>query len=647
MDDIMMPETCRKDRKGVDRMETVKFWLAGDCEQVLEGTRLVCNRLGACLDEAGVQLRAKKSDCLEVCREAGVLTVKYSILPEFFRGLAIAIHQLRVGEEKAILERRCFDTCGAMLDVSRNMVMTVETVKDFIQLMALMGYNMLMLYTEDTYEMEKYPYFGYMRGAYTKEEIRQIDAYAAIFGLELIPCIQTLSHLTTALRWPYAKPFANTASTLYVGKEETYSFIEDMLLTVKDCFTSRRVHIGMDEAGDISLGKRLKVEGYTSGLELMTEHLQKVCALAEKHGLEPMMWSDMFYKFGHLGGDYDATSRMPEGLAEQIPQNIEMVYWDYCMEDSAVTDLFLQRHARDLGRKTLFAGGIWTWNRLVPNYDKTFTTARSQLRACKNAGVKEVFVTQWSATCGMCDIYAILPGLQIWAEECYHDCVSDAQLASGFEICTGCRLEDFLALGLDEFSQTEKDAYMLEGCFCINSSVQHFYNDILQGLFDKTLSGYDFAGHYSRCLEQLKRLPAMGKYEPVFEKGRVLAEILRIKSTLGPEMTEAYRKEDKQALAGHMRKLEELLGWYKRYHALAYETWHSQYKPFGWEGCDMILGGVEARVNSAIHRLDDYLQGRTEALPELEAERLYYNGIEKPLMETGSLRPIWSAGTAW
>ena len=272
MDDIMMPETCRKDRKGVDRMETVKFWLAGDCEQVLEGTRLVCNRLGACLDEAGVQLRAKKSDCLEVCREAGVLTVKYSILPEFFRGLAIAIHQLRVGEEKAILERRCFDTCGAMLDVSRNMVMTVETVKDFIQLMALMGYNMLMLYTEDTYEMEKYPYFGYMRGAYTKEEIRQIDAYAAIFGLELIPCIQTLSHLTTALRWPYAKPFANTASTLYVGKEETYSFIEDMLLTVKDCFTSRRVHIGMDEAGDISLGKRLKAEGYTSGLELMTEH---------------------------------------------------------------------------------------------------------------------------------------------------------------------------------------------------------------------------------------------------------------------------------------------------------------------------------------------------------------------------------------
>ena len=628
-------------------MNIVKFWLTGDTELLLEGTQLVCGRLGACLSEDGVEIRAKKSDRLEVCRENGVLTVKYSILPEFFRGLAICIHQLRVGDEKTVLEYRCFDTCGAMLDVSRNMVLTVETVKDFIQLMALMGYNMLMLYTEDTYEMEKYPYFGYIRGAYTKEEIHQIDAYAAIFGIEVIPCIQTLSHLSTALRWSYAKPFANTGSTLYVGKEETYSFIEDMLLTVKACFTSRRVHIGMDEAADIGMGKRFKEKGYTPGLELMTEHLQKVCALAEKHGLEPMMWSDMFYKFGHLGGDYDATSQMPEGLAEQIPENIEMVYWDYCMEDSAITDMFLKRHAQDLGRKTLFAGGIWTWNRLVPSYDKTFATARAQLKACKEAGVKEVFVTQWSATCSMCNIYAILPGLQMWAEECYHSTVSDEQLASMFEVCTGYQLEDFLRLGLDEYSQAEKDAYMLEGCFCINSSSQHFFNDILQGLFDKTLSGYDFADHYSQCLEYLERLPEMGKHKTMFEQVRVLAKILQIKATVGVELTEAYRNTDRQALAIQLQQLKELLGLYEQYHALTYEIWHCQYKPFGWEGCDMILGGVEARVKSAISRLEDYLQGRTEALPELEAQRLYYNGIEKPLMETGSHRPIWSAGTAW
>ena len=44
-------------------------------------------------------------------------------------------------------ERRWF---GTMLDCSRNAVMTVESVKHWIDLTADLGYNMLMLYTEDT-----------------------------------------------------------------------------------------------------------------------------------------------------------------------------------------------------------------------------------------------------------------------------------------------------------------------------------------------------------------------------------------------------------------------------------------------------------------------------------------------------------------
>lgn len=50
-----------------------------------------------------------------------------------------------------------------MVDVSRNGVLTLQTAKDFIERIALMGLNMLMLYTEDTYQIEQYPWFGYMR----------------------------------------------------------------------------------------------------------------------------------------------------------------------------------------------------------------------------------------------------------------------------------------------------------------------------------------------------------------------------------------------------------------------------------------------------------------------------------------------------
>ena len=55
-----------------------------------------------------------------------------------------------------------------------------------------MGYNTLYIYTEDTYEVEDLPYFGYLRGAYTKEEVNEIVEFASGFGIEIVPSIQTL-----------------------------------------------------------------------------------------------------------------------------------------------------------------------------------------------------------------------------------------------------------------------------------------------------------------------------------------------------------------------------------------------------------------------------------------------------------------------
>ena len=89
-----------------------------------------------------------------------------------------------------------------MLDCSRNAVFTVEKVKFVIRTLAKMGMNVLMLYTEDTYEVPGELYFGSYRGRYTKAEIQEMDAYASMFGIELVPCIQTLAHLHNALKWP-------------------------------------------------------------------------------------------------------------------------------------------------------------------------------------------------------------------------------------------------------------------------------------------------------------------------------------------------------------------------------------------------------------------------------------------------------------
>ena len=163
---------------------------------------------------------------------------------------------------------------GVMIDCSRNAVMNLKSLKRFVDIIKLMGYDTLMLYTEDTYEIDKRPYFGYMRGRYTKEEIREMDAYAIKLGIELIPCIQLLGHLATHLKWAAAASYKDTARALLVGEKATYDLVDDMLKNIAECFTSRRLHMGMDETHDLGTGTYLEKYGYRERRDLYLEHLR-------------------------------------------------------------------------------------------------------------------------------------------------------------------------------------------------------------------------------------------------------------------------------------------------------------------------------------------------------------------------------------
>ena len=177
---------------------------------------------------------------------------------------------------------------GAMLDMSRNAVMTVENVKKYIDNLSKMGYNALLLYTEDTYEVQNEPFFGYMRGRYSASEIKEMDAYALSKGIELIPCIQTLAHLNAIFRWPeYCNKIRDCGDILLCGAQRTYELIENMFKTLAQNYTSRRVNIGMDEAWMLGYGEYRKQNGVKSQSEIMKEHLAKVVEICKKYGFKP------------------------------------------------------------------------------------------------------------------------------------------------------------------------------------------------------------------------------------------------------------------------------------------------------------------------------------------------------------------------
>ncbi len=164
----------------------MKLSIRGEVTELQSALTILAKRMNLQLVQDGrysVSVR-KREKGLSVSVKDGACHITYGKVSEFCRAFTIAVHALQNGDSLSLREEAAFNTVGVMLDVSRNAVLKVETVKELLEQIALMGFNTMMLYTEDVYKMEKYPYFGYMRGAYTKEELKEMDAYAAKLGIE-------------------------------------------------------------------------------------------------------------------------------------------------------------------------------------------------------------------------------------------------------------------------------------------------------------------------------------------------------------------------------------------------------------------------------------------------------------------------------
>ncbi len=308
-----------------------------------------------------------------------------------------------------------FRRFGTMLDCSRNAVMTVQALRKWIDVTADLGYNTLLLYIEDTYEIQGEPYFGYMRGRYTQDELKELDGYAQSRGMELIPCIQTLAHLNAIVRWPAYRKHVDTEDILLAGDEAVYVLIDKMFETMSRCFTTKVVNIGMDEAHMIGRGKYYDLHGDRDRTQILVEHVNRVAEIGKKYGFTLAMWSDMFFRLA-AGGEYYAQDAGIDGkVGRQIPDNVELVYWDYYTAKKERYDGMLSAH-RKLKEGSWFAGGLWTWTGFAPHNGYSIKCTEAALASCREQGVRDVFLTMWGDNGGECSRFALLPALFYSAE---------------------------------------------------------------------------------------------------------------------------------------------------------------------------------------------------------------------------------------
>lgn len=139
-------------------------------------------------------------------------------------------------------------------------------------------------------------------GYYTQEDIRELVAYAQERYVTIIPEIEMPAHSEETLT---AYPELSCTHEPYkqadfcVGNEQTFEFLENVLLEVMDLFPSEYIHVGGDEAGKASwptcklCQARMKKEGLKDVNELQSYLIHRIETFLNAHGRKLLGWDEI------------------------------------------------------------------------------------------------------------------------------------------------------------------------------------------------------------------------------------------------------------------------------------------------------------------------------------------------------------------
>ncbi|MBQ6702488.1 MAG: beta-N-acetylhexosaminidase [Clostridia bacterium] len=593
----------------------------------------VLPRLNAVDDVSGIPVMLKRiPEGLTVTKDVKGYTIGFSTRISLIRAVGLLVENLKK-KELNIEEKPKFDTVGTMPDCSRNAMLTVDSLKEWIRVNSLMGLNAMMLYTEDTYEIEEQPYFGYMRGRFTAEEIKEIDDYAFLMGIELVPCIQTLAHLRTLFLNGQMAGLRDADGILLVGDERVYKLIDDMLDTCSKNFRSRRINLGMDEAFLLGSGTYMQKNGYTPRSEIMRVHLDIVVQKCKDRGLQPMIWSDMFFRMIPPTGGYYRISLecIPENIVKLVPEGLKLLYWDYYSIDRNRYNKMFDLHADFVNNATGFAGGAVCWYGVVPLNTFSVESARAATECAIAKGCKDAWITMWGDDGSACAHFATFPTLQIYAEACWSGNTTDEHAEIRMKTCTGASYKDFL-----EMEQVNNVPGRTDyGKDIANPYKYMLYQDILNGKFDCHIPE-GIAEHYAEKGAYMKKLGKRNKdYEEIYKTLASLCSVLEIKASLGVDLKKAYDADDKEALKNFADKvIPELIKRYEKYYADNKAMWDKYNRPCGFEVQDIRFGALIQRAKNVRTILLDYVSGKTQSIPELAVKRIPFD----PALEGKALK---------
>lgn len=285
-----------------------------------------------------------------------------------------------------------FPNRGVMIDISRDKVPTMATLRALIDKLAELKINQVQLYTEHTFAYSKYATVWKNASPMTAEQIQELDHFCRERFIELVPNQNSFGHMERWLKHPEYKDLAecpdgfdfpwgqhmDSGFSLNPGDPRALKLIEGLYDELLPNFSSKQLNVGCDETFDLGLG-RSKDEVAKRGKEIVyLDFLLKIYNAVKSHGRTMMFWGDIIL-------------HKPD-LIPQLPKDLIALNWGYEIGHPFAEQTASFHHA---GVPFYVCPGTSTWCTLAGRTDNALANLKDAADQGLAHGAIGYLITDW------------------------------------------------------------------------------------------------------------------------------------------------------------------------------------------------------------------------------------------------------------
>ncbi len=491
----------------------------------------------------------------------------------------------RIVPALAVADRPDFAHRGVMLDISRDKVPTLDTLKQLVDLLADWKINQLQLYMEHTFAYRGHETVWRDADPLTASEVRSLEAYCRARHVELVPNQNSFGHYH---RWLIHEPYRRLAESPD-GIEHPFSFerepfslcptdagslelLADLYDQLLPCFTSELFNVGLDETFDLGAGRSAAACAERGKGRVYLDFLHQVHGLVQERGKRMQFWGDVILEH-------------PE-LIDELPKDAIALEWGYEANHPFATDT--ARFAAS-GLDFYVCPGTGSWNSFAGRTRNTLENLASAAVQGRTRGALGYLITDWGDNGHLQPLAVSYPGLAAGAAFAWN--AGTAREPHQLPLAQQLDLYAFRDRGGQAgMAVTDLgDAYRHTGAGAVNGSALFFALIFAHKPPAERRCGGMTAAHLERTLEHVEQaaasIPAARMARP--DAGLIrrelawVADALRIACDLATERLAAGEEKPLSALPAALRadlarRLDDLIEGHR-------EIWLGRNRPGGLE----------------------------------------------------------------